>query len=95
MTTEAIQTIIDVRTLVPRDCHDIISRVFSSFRKLAAGETFELVNDHDPRPLFFRLDAEHPGGVTWSYVEQGPQTWRVRIGKAAGGCGGTGRCTCN
>ena len=28
------------------------------------------------------LEAEHAGAFTWQYQEEGPQTWRVRIGKA-------------
>jgi uncharacterized protein (DUF2249 family) len=46
-------------------------------------EAFELVNDHDPKPLYYQLAAEQPGTFSWDYVEQGPYVWRVRIGRTA------------
>lgn len=87
---------IDVRTIAPRDRHPLI---FSTFGGLAAGEAMELVNDHDPRPLYYQFDAQLPGQFSWEYLEQGPDTWRVAItrtgpgashgnGSCCGGCGG-------
>lgn len=40
-----------------------------------------LVNDHDPKPLFYQFQAERTGEFTWEYELQGPKEWRVRIGK--------------
>jgi uncharacterized protein (DUF2249 family) len=68
---------LDVREIVPRERHP---RIFASFDALAAGEWFELVNDHDPRPLRYQFEAERTGLFTWEYLEEGPDTWRVRIG---------------
>ena len=73
-------TTLDVRSEPPARRHELI---FESFAGLAAGDGFELVNDHDPKPLYYQLEAEHPGQFTWDYVEQGPEVWRVRIGRAA------------
>jgi len=42
-----------------------------------------LVNDHDPKPLRYQFQAEHPGEFTWDYLESGPEAWRVRIARAA------------
>jgi len=42
-----------------------------------------LVNDHDPKPLRYRLLAERPGQLAWEYLEQGPEVWRVRLGRRA------------
>ena len=87
---------IDVRTIAPRERHPLI---FSTFGKLAAGQAMELVNDHDPQPLFHQFNAEIPGQFAWEYLERGPETWRVaitRTGTASGGhangscCGGCG-----
>ncbi|MFW6039075.1 MAG: DUF2249 domain-containing protein [bacterium] len=72
---------IDVREIVPRERHPLI---FQTFHALQPGETFELVNDHDPKPLYYQFAAEHQGQFTWDYLEQGPERWRVRIGKSAG-----------
>lgn len=71
--------IIDVREVPPARRHPLI---FETFEALALGTGFELVNDHDPRPLYYQLAAEQPGTFTWDYLEQGPTVWRVRIGRA-------------
>ena len=46
---------IDVRNIVPRDRHPLI---FQTFDALADGEGFELVNDHDPKPLRYQFMHE-------------------------------------
>ncbi len=69
---------IDVRKIVPRERHPLI---FGTYSKLKDGDAFELVNDHDPKPLYYQFAAEHEDSFTWKYLEQGPETWRVRIGK--------------
>ncbi len=74
------QKTLDVRPIPPRDKH---STIFSTFDALATGESFVLINDHDPRPLRYQFDAEHPGSFGWQYLEQGPEVWRVQISKAA------------
>ena len=50
-------------------------------RRAGPGEALELVNDHDPKPLRYQFEAELPGTFTWDYLEEGPEAWRVRIGK--------------
>lgn len=72
--------VVDVRRLPPVQRHPLI---FQTFHALRAGEAFELVNDHDPKPLYYQFAAELPGQFTWEYLEQGPEVWRVRIGKPA------------
>ena len=71
---------LDVREIAPRERHELI---FAAFAALAPGEAFELINDHDPKPLYYQFQAEHAGQFTWDYQEQGPEVWRVRIGKTA------------
>ncbi len=70
---------IDVRPIIPRQRHPLI---FGTFERLNPGESFELINDHDPKPLYYQFTAEHEGEFTWDYLEQGPERWRVRIGTA-------------
>ena len=67
---------IDVRTIVPRDRHPLI---FETFDALAVDEGFELINDHDPKPLYYQFLHERPGQFGWQYLEQGPLIWRVAI----------------
>lgn len=79
MTANATTTL-DVRTIVPRERHP---RIFGAFRELAPGGSFLLVNDHDPKPLWYQFEAEHNGEFTWDAIEEGPEVWRVRIGRVA------------
>ncbi|MHB1491722.1 MAG: DUF2249 domain-containing protein [Cellulomonas sp.] len=69
--------IIDVRAEIPRTRHALI---FQTFAELPAGTAFVLVNDHDPKPLYYQLAAENTDQFTWDYLEEGPEVWRVRIG---------------
>jgi uncharacterized protein (DUF2249 family) len=70
---------IDVRTIRPPERHPLI---FKTFNELAPGESFTLVNDHDPKPLYYQFAAELAGKFRWDYLEKGP-VWRVEIGKTA------------
>lgn len=72
--------VLDVRPLPPARRHELI---FSTFDSLAPGQSIELVNDHDPKPLRYQLSAEHPDQFSWDYLETGPQAWRVRIARNA------------
>jgi uncharacterized protein (DUF2249 family) len=71
-------TVVDVRQIAPRDRHPLI---FATFDTLPVGGDFMLLNDHDPQPLYYQFLHIREGQFTWEYVEQGPDTWRVRIGK--------------
>ncbi len=73
-----VDSTLDVRTEPPVRRHELI---FDTFDALAPGEGFVLVNDHDPKPLWYQFEAEHAGGYTWDYQERGPVVWRVRIGR--------------
>ena len=76
--TTPLKTSLDVRTIAPMHRHTLI---FETFESLQPGEAFALVNDHDPKPLYYQFQAERQGQFTWEYVEQGPAVWRVVIGK--------------
>ena len=67
---------LDVRPMPPRVRHETI---FERIDRLTSGETLRLVNDHDPAPLRYQLDATRPGQFRWEYVEQGPEEWAVDI----------------
>ena len=77
--TPGSEKTLDVRTIVPRERHPLI---FQTFADLKSGHSFPLVNDHDPKPLYYQFKAEHDGALPWEYLEQGPELWRVRVGKA-------------
>lgn len=69
---------LDVRTEPPVNRHKLI---FGRWEGLGAGEGFILVNDHDPKPLYYQFAAEHDGEFDWDYLESGPEVWKVRIGR--------------
>jgi uncharacterized protein (DUF2249 family) len=71
--------LLDVRSIPPVERH---VRIFATLDELLPGDSLELVNDHDPKPLHYQLQAEQPGRFTWEYLESGPD-WRVRIGRVA------------
>ena len=92
-TPQSFKTTVDVRSIAPRERHPLI---FGSFDRLAAGEALLLVNDHDPKPLYYQFQAESKGQFTWDYLESGPEVWQVKIGKPAGGVAAApvGGCGC-
>lgn len=69
---------VDVRSLVPAQRHQ---KIFQLVDQLAPGGSFVLVNDHDPKPLYYQLEAEYPKQFSWTYLEKGPAVWRVEIGR--------------
>lgn len=94
MTTATVSTTLDVRTLAPRERD---STIVAAFRALDFGDVLEIVNDRDPKPLYYQFQVEAPGDFSWVYVQTGPQVWRVDVQKLArshgdgwccGSCGG-------
>jgi uncharacterized protein (DUF2249 family) len=71
------ETELDVRPLRKPEKHPTI---FASYADLAVGESFVLVNNHDPKHLHDEFEADHPGSYGWEYLEKGP-VWRIRISK--------------
>jgi uncharacterized protein (DUF2249 family) len=84
---------LDIREIAPRDRHAVI---FARFDELPAGDSFVLINDHDPRPLHGQFSIRSANSFSWEYLEAGPDVWRVQIGKKAksggGGCCSGGGC---
>ncbi|ODT01948.1 MAG: aminotransferase [Mesorhizobium sp. SCN 65-20] len=87
----ATNPVIDVRTIARTERHP---RIFATVEALAPGDAFVVVSDHDPRPLHYQLETSFPGKLTWDYLEQGPEVWRIEIGRkevtCCGSCGGEG-----
>jgi uncharacterized protein (DUF2249 family) len=69
---------LDIRPVPPREKHPTI---FKAFDSLTVGQSFQLINDHDPMPLYYQFNVERPNKFDWEYVEKGPQVWRVNISK--------------
>lgn len=69
---------IDVRIYKPGNKKEII---FNAFEQVPQGDTLELINDHDPRPLYQEFMSRLPEQFQWEYLEQGPEIWRIGITK--------------
>jgi len=67
---------LDLRETPRPERHPI---VFSAFDRLEEGESFVLINDHDPQPLKRQMERMRDGQVDWEYVKRGPESFRVRI----------------
>lgn len=69
---------LNVTLIEPRLKHPTI---FKYFDALKPGEAFRIINDHDPKPLYYQLIAERGNVFNWEYLEKGPQWWKVQIKK--------------
>lgn len=46
---------LDLREVPPPERHP---KIFDAFEALESGEVLTLINDHEPRPLYYEMDAE-------------------------------------
>jgi uncharacterized protein (DUF2249 family) len=67
---------LDLRDTPRPERHPI---VFNAFNRLEEGESFVLINDHDPQPLRRQMERMREGEVGWEYIERGPELFRIRI----------------
>jgi uncharacterized protein (DUF2249 family) len=72
--------VIHAPVLPPRVRHETI---FAVFEALPAGHTALVVNDHDPKPLIYQLEAEQPGVFAIEYVERGPERFAIHVTRKA------------
>ncbi|HRP02423.1 MAG TPA: iron-sulfur cluster repair di-iron protein [Candidatus Kapabacteria bacterium] len=80
-----MENVLNVTLLEPRLKHPTI---FAEFDKLNEGESLVILNDHDPKPLYYQLLGMRGEIFTWEYQEQGPEWWRINISKIITGEGG-------
>jgi uncharacterized protein (DUF2249 family)/quercetin dioxygenase-like cupin family protein len=57
-------------------------RIFQYFDSLAVGESFVLINDHDPQHLHDEFETDHYGEYDWQYLRRGPE-WQIQITRRA------------
>jgi uncharacterized protein (DUF2249 family) len=67
-----VATTLDLREIPPPNRHPA---VYEAFEALDPGEVLELINDHDPKPLFYEMQAEVPSFDADGYDvdHRGPQ----------------------
>ncbi|HET8559669.1 MAG TPA: DUF2249 domain-containing protein [Marmoricola sp.] len=73
--------VVDTRDAGELSCADLTNHAVDA---LAVGDHFVLVADHDPTPLRYMFNAERPGQVSWEPLEEGPDLWRVLVGRQQG-----------
>lgn len=74
-------TTLDVRPVPPKDRYD---RIMDAYEALIPGDTLDLIVDHDPTCMYYTLKATRgDDAFAFDYLERGPETWRVRVRKAA------------
>ena len=72
-----IDTILDIRPTPPKDRFDTI---MSAYEALELGGTMHLIVDHDPRCMYYTLQATRgDDAFRFEYVEDGPDVWQVLV----------------
>jgi uncharacterized protein (DUF2249 family) len=56
---------LDVREIPPADRHD---KIHATFESMEPGEALTIVNDHEPKPLYYEMAAEVPDFNEDDYV---------------------------
>jgi regulator of cell morphogenesis and NO signaling len=79
---QKIENLLNVTLLEPKQKHPII---FNKFDELMEGESLIILNDHDPKPLYYQMLGERGYVFIWEYLEQGPEWWKVKISKRVSG----------
>lgn len=68
----------DLRPFPPAERHEMF---YQAFAEIKPGEAFEFFNDHDPKPLYYQMEAESKEPFRWEYILEGPDEWKVRVVK--------------
>ncbi len=53
--------------------------IMAAIDALGPGEAVRLHVDHEPKPLYYMLQAERPGQVSWEPEQSGPVEWIVVV----------------
>ncbi len=70
--------ILDVSSIEPQFKHP---KIFEKFDSLTSDQAFIIHNDHDPKPLYYQFLGERGQTFIWEYLENGPESWKVKITK--------------
>lgn len=71
--------VLDVREIPHAIRH---ATVFGAFDSVPPGGALELVAPHDPLPLLHQLNERTDGRLAVSYIERGPQAWRLLLSRS-------------
>jgi uncharacterized protein (DUF2249 family) len=82
MSTPRIQ--LDVRPVEPRHRFQTIMGAYDA---LEPGATLDLVVDHDPKCMYYTLQAMREGAFRFEYLRDGPEVWQVEVTRLQSGDG--------
>ncbi len=69
---------LDVRQI---PCSDKHRQIFERWNDIAPGDFFVLWNRRDPIPLLRHFEAALAGCFTWEYLQNEPDSCRIKISK--------------
>jgi len=71
--------VLDSRTIPHAIRH---ATIFGALGAIKPGFALDLIASHNPLPLLAQLEAGHSGEFLISYLENGPETWTIRLTRA-------------
>ncbi|KAB7744200.1 DUF2249 domain-containing protein [Nostocoides sp. F2B08] len=69
---------LDARTIPHAIRH---ATIFGALSAIAPGGSLILVAPHDPQPLLAQIADREGDDIEVSYLEKGPQAWRLRLAR--------------
>jgi uncharacterized protein (DUF2249 family) len=76
---DADNVVLDTRAIPHAIRH---ATIFGALGVIQPGFSLDLVASHDPLPLLAQLESSRPGDFAVSYLENGPETWTLRLTRA-------------
>jgi uncharacterized protein (DUF2249 family) len=76
---DADEVVLDTRTIPHAIRH---ATIFGALGVIRPGFSLHLVASHNPLPLLAQLEADRPGDFAITYLEDGPETWTLRLTRA-------------
>ncbi len=55
--------------------------IFGALSAIRPGGALILIAPHDPLPLLAQIEQREPGAIEVSYLERGPEAWRLRLAR--------------
>ncbi len=71
--------VLDARTIPHAIRH---AAIFGALDSLRPGKAIELIAPHEPLPLLAQIDTRYNGAMRITYLQQGPEQWRLRLARA-------------
>ena len=76
---DAEAPVLDVRPIPHAIRH---ATVFGAFDAIAPGQALVLIAPHNPLPLLAQIDERENGAISVSYLDEGPEAWRLKLTRA-------------